>query len=169
MPFLGTAGDSPPPLATNATGVLGYVRVILDKLLSTLVQLGTTATGDEYTRITAGVDSGGIVRAAGVDLLGRMAVRDASDTFAAPSSHTRKDLTTGSTSMVTSDVNRRYIEIQNVHATDDIYFTLGAGVAALTLGDKLGPGMSWSGYYSGAINAICPAGAHTAMLSVKVW
>jgi hypothetical protein len=33
----------------------------------------------------------------------------------------------------------------------------------------LRPGMSWTGYYTGAIQAICPAGAHTTMLSVATW
>jgi hypothetical protein len=166
---LGTAGDSPPALPSNATGILGFIRWLADLETRGQVQLGTSATGSEYSAVLAGLDTAGILRAAAVDTSGRVATRDASDSFAAPTSHIRKDLTTASTVMLAADVNRRYVEIQNVHDSEDIYFLLGAGSAALTLGDRLRPGMSWSGYYTGAIQGIAPAANRTAMLSVKTW
>lgn len=168
---LGAAGDSPPPLASNASGLLGLVRRLVDLAVSVLVQLGASATGNEYTRIGAGVDGGGVVRAVGVDSSGRVAIKDVSDAFGVPAGCDCIDIGATNTNALNADSSRRYLILQNVHASDVIRWTFstGANPASATNGLLLGPGQSWEGPYTSGIQAISPAGARTAMLARAWW
>lgn len=60
----GAAGDSPPPLASNASGYFGWFRKIVDVLSGTLKTAGPAASAATSTPVTATYASVGTVNSA---------------------------------------------------------------------------------------------------------
>lgn len=74
--------------------------------------------------------------------------------------HTEETVTTSSTTMLPANPFRRYLMIQNNHATGIVYLNLSGEAATVTNGIKIHPGGSYE------CQGFCPLGAITAIGSI---
>lgn len=134
------------------------------------VTMNSASAGTEVVSILAGLDTAGIVRPLAVDSTGRVAIADATDVLDVPSSHTRVALDASGKYVLAANALRTYVEVQNCLSGDIVMKLSATAPTALTDGDILSRGMSFSGFYKGPISFYGNGGAAASnAISIKYW